>query len=67
MGYSADIVIMTLIGDLEQFNPWWKTGNIKDSWLKPNKRHIYSDIEKYTDKRQAIHIHFKSKGNLKKY
>ena len=50
------MVIMTSIGALEQFNPWWKTGNVKDSWLKPYKRHIYSDIEKYTDKRQVILI-----------
>ncbi|MBC2699774.1 MAG: ATP-binding protein [ANME-2 cluster archaeon] len=47
---------MTSIGALEQFNPWWKTGNVKDSWLKPYKRHIYSHIEKYTDKRQVILI-----------
>lgn len=50
------MVIMTSIGDLEQFNPWWKTGNVKDSWLEPYKRHIYSDIKKYTDKRQVILI-----------
>ena len=45
---------MISIDTLEQFNPWWKTGNVKDSWLKPYKRHIYSDIEKYIDRRQII-------------
>ena len=50
------MVIMTPIGTLEPFNPWWKSGNVKDSWLKPYKRHIYFDIEKYNDKRQAILI-----------
>lgn len=50
------MLIMTSIGALEQFNPWWKTGNVKDSWLEPYKRHIYSDIEKYTGKRQVILI-----------
>ena len=45
---------MISIDTLEQFNPWWKTGNVKDSWLKPYKRHIYSDIVKYIDRRQII-------------
>lgn len=45
---------MISIDTLEQFNPWWKTGDVKDSWLKPYKRHIYSDIEKYIDRRQII-------------
>ncbi|HJH32785.1 MAG TPA: ATP-binding protein [Methanosarcinaceae archaeon] len=45
---------MISIDTLEQFNPWWKTGNVKDTWLKPYKRHIYSDIEKYIDRRQVI-------------
>jgi len=45
---------MISIDTLEQFNPWWKAENVKDSWLKPYKRHIYSDIKKYTDKRQVI-------------
>lgn len=45
---------MISIDALEQFNPWWKTGNVKDSWLKPYKRHIYSDIKKYMDRRQII-------------
>ncbi len=45
---------MISIDTLEQFNPWWKTGNVKDSWLKSYKRHIYSDIEKYIDRRQII-------------
>lgn len=45
---------MISIDTLEQFNPWWKTGNVKESLLKPYKRHIYSDIKKYTDRRQII-------------
>ncbi|MGP8323899.1 MAG: ATP-binding protein [Methanosarcinaceae archaeon] len=45
---------MISIDTLEQFNPWWKTGNIKNTWLKPYKRHIYSDIEKYIDRRQVV-------------
>ena len=47
---------MISIDNLEQFNPWWKTGNVKDSLLKPYKRHIYSDIEKYIDRRQIMLI-----------
>lgn len=45
---------MISIDTLEQFNPWWKTGNVKESLLKPYKRHIYSDIKKYIDRRQII-------------
>ncbi|NOQ38524.1 AAA family ATPase [archaeon] len=47
---------MISIDALEQFNPWWKTGKVKDVWLKPYKRHIYADIERYLNKRQIILI-----------
>ncbi len=42
------------IEELERFNPWWRTGRVKEEWLKDYKRNIYSEIEKYSDKRQII-------------
>ena len=41
---------------LEQYNPWWRTGKVKESWLKPYKRTLYSEITKYINKRQIILI-----------
>jgi len=42
--------------DIEKFNPWWKTGRVKDEWLKPFKRELYFEVSKYRDKRQIILI-----------
>lgn len=44
------------IEDLERFNPWWKTGHIKEGWLKDYRRKSYFEISKYIDKRQIILI-----------
>lgn len=45
---------MIPIDYLEKFNPWWKTGTVKETLLKPYKRRIYFEIEKYIDKKQVI-------------
>lgn len=45
---------MAGIEELEKFNPWWKTGKVKDEWLKEYKRKLYSDVHKYVEKRQAL-------------
>jgi len=44
------------VEELEKFNPWWKTGKVKDEWLKEYKRKLYFEVEKYVDKRQAVLI-----------
>ena len=44
------------IEELERFNPWWKTGHIKEGWLKDYRRKSYFEISKYIDKRQIILI-----------
>ncbi len=45
---------MTPIDYLVKFNPWWKTGTVKETLLKPYKRRIYFEIEKYIDKKQVM-------------
>ena len=47
---------MVGIEDLERFNPWWKSGKVREEWLKEYKRKVYFEIEKYIDKRQIILI-----------
>lgn len=47
---------MISINTLEQFNPWWKTGRVKDTWLRPYKRKLYFEIVRYIEKRQIILI-----------
>lgn len=44
------------IEDVEKFNPWWRSGKVKDDWLKPFKRKLYSEVSNYIDKRQIILI-----------
>ncbi len=47
---------MVLIEDLERFNPWWRTGAVKQEWLKEYKRKPYYEIRKYVEKRQILLI-----------
>ncbi len=47
---------MATIEDLERFNPWWKTGKVREAWLKEYKRSAYFEITKYIEKRQIILI-----------
>lgn len=47
---------MVDIEDLEKFNPWWKTGSVKEDWLKTYKRQLYFELEKYLEKRQILLI-----------
>ena len=42
------------IEELERFNPWWKTGKVRDEWLKEYKRRLYFELEKYLEKRQIV-------------
>lgn len=25
------------VGEIEKFNPWWKTGKVREEWLKDTK------------------------------
>ncbi|MDP3105872.1 MAG: hypothetical protein Q8M95_14850 [Candidatus Methanoperedens sp.] len=38
------------IEDLERFNPWWKTGHVKEGWLREYRRKTYFEIAKYLDR-----------------
>jgi len=42
--------------EVEKFNPWWKTGKIRESWVEDYKRKLYYEILKYLDKKQIILI-----------
>ncbi|KAB2947775.1 MAG: Archaeal ATPase [Candidatus Methanoperedens nitroreducens] len=42
--------------DLERFNPWWKTGQVRAGLLKEFRRKTYFEITKYLDKKQIILI-----------
>ncbi|MEM3555953.1 MAG: ATP-binding protein [Candidatus Micrarchaeia archaeon] len=42
--------------EIEKFNPWWRTGTVKEDWLKPYKRKIYFELLKYINKRQVLLI-----------
>ncbi|MHA1265317.1 MAG: ATP-binding protein [Candidatus Helarchaeota archaeon] len=44
------------VEDLEKYNPWWKTGKVKEGWLKKFKRTLYSTILKYLKDRQILLI-----------
>lgn len=45
-----------LIEELERFNPWWKTGCVREEWVKGYKRRLYFEIEKYVEKKQVVLI-----------
>jgi len=47
---------MAALEDLERFNPWWKTGKVREEWLKEYRRSAYFEIAKYIGKRQIILI-----------
>jgi len=47
---------MVALEDLERFNPWWKTGKVREEWLKEYRRSAYFEIAKYIGKRQIILI-----------
>ncbi len=42
------------IFELEKFNSWWKTGQVKEELLKSFKRDIYEDLKKYISLRQIV-------------
>lgn len=42
------------IEEIEKFNPWWRSGKVKEVWIKPYKRTIYYEVSKYISKRQII-------------
>ncbi|PKK81692.1 MAG: hypothetical protein CVT47_01105 [Thermoplasmata archaeon HGW-Thermoplasmata-2] len=42
------------LAELGAFNPWWKSGKVKDEWLKDYKRKIYREIAKCVEKRQIV-------------
>ncbi|PKK86527.1 MAG: hypothetical protein CVT48_00590 [Thermoplasmata archaeon HGW-Thermoplasmata-1] len=42
------------IAELEVYNPWWKTGRVREGLLKQYKRRLYGDVAKYIDKRQIV-------------
>ncbi len=44
------------VAELEKYNPWWKTGMVKEEWLERYKRKLYHEIIKYANKRQIILI-----------
>lgn len=39
--------------DLNDFNPWWKTGMISEDFIG-KKREIFYEVNKYIDKRQIL-------------
>ncbi len=47
---------MVNLEELELYNPWWKTGKVKEEWLKEYKRKLYYELLNYLDKRQIILI-----------
>lgn len=40
--------------DLERWNSWWKTGQVKEVWLQPFHRDLYSVLPPYLEKRQIL-------------
>ncbi len=44
------------IEELEKFNPWWRTGHVKEGWFREYRRKTYFEIAKYLDRRQIILI-----------
>lgn len=45
---------MITIEELERFNPWWRTGKVREEWLKGYKRKLYHEVGKYADKKQIV-------------
>ncbi|MEM2121086.1 MAG: ATP-binding protein [Candidatus Woesearchaeota archaeon] len=43
--------------DLERFNTWWTTGSVRKELLKPYKRKLYFEVQKYIKKRQIVMIY----------
>jgi hypothetical protein len=37
--------------ELEVFNPWWRSGKVRDEWLKEYKRKLYHELSNYIDRR----------------
>lgn len=44
---------MVAIEELEKFNPWWRTGQVKEDWLKEYRRRLYYELESHLERRQA--------------
>lgn len=44
------------IEELEKYNPWWRTGRVREEWLEEYRRKLYYEVLKYLDRRQIILI-----------
>ncbi len=44
------------VAELEKYNPWWKTGKVREEWLEEYKRKLYYKVLNYMNKRQIILI-----------
>ena len=42
---------------IEQFNDWWTSGKVRANLLKPYKRPLFHEIQKYMDDRQIILVY----------
>ena len=42
---------------IEQFNDWWTTDKVRANLLKPYKRPLFHEIQKYIDDRQIILVY----------
>lgn len=42
------------LSNLDRWNSWWKTGQVKEGWLKSFRRDLYYQIKPYLGKRQII-------------
>ncbi len=42
------------VSELERFNPWWRTGRVREELRPTYKRHLYSKVKKYLETRQSI-------------
>lgn len=43
--------------NLITFNRWWDTGKVEEVYLRPYKRELYYDLEKFLDTRQILLIY----------
>lgn len=40
--------------EITDFNPWWKTGSISEEYKRLRKRHLFDELIKYINEKQAI-------------
>jgi len=43
---------MLVFSDVERFNPWWRTGKVRQELVKDYKRKLYFEVETYVERRQ---------------